>query len=136
MISKYIDSLPKPWKRLMPERDLRQSLINSLSTCVSRQETCMWERKWWPLFLHLQFSLEREVGYLLLRLQVGSDCGPPPHDPGPVGQLVGIAVTPVTALFHCPFRSTCDDDFLPLPASGYFNIHFLFCSPVCKESLC
>lgn len=78
----------------------------------------------WPLFLHLQFSPEREVGYLLLRLQVGSGCGPPPHDPGPVGQLVGIAVTPVTALFHCPFRSTCDDDFLPLPASGYFNIHF------------
>ena len=77
----------------------------------------------WPLFLHLQFSLEREAGYLLLRLQVGSGCSSPPQDPGPVVQLVGRAVTPVTAFFHCLFRSTCDDDFLPFPASGYFNIH-------------
>ena len=93
----------------------------------------------WPLLLHLQFSLERAAGHLLLRLRAGSACGSPPQDPGPVGQLDDVAVTPVTAFFHCPFRCPCDDDFLPLPASGNFNIRSWFCwfwSRLCKDSPC
>ena len=41
---------------------------------------------WMVPLSHLQFSLEREVGYLLLSLQVGSDCGSPGEDPVPIGQ--------------------------------------------------
>ena len=61
MISKYIGRLPpKAMEETYARERSETELDNSLNTCVSRQEMCMWERKRFGAFLYWFLSALRD----------------------------------------------------------------------------